>query len=117
MKNFLRFSAACLFLLLAIGSTARGEEMFTRQEDVIYGRKYGMALTMDVFTPKQNANGAAAILVMSGGWVSSHDQIQPVFVAPLVKRGYTTFAVVHGSQPKFTIPECVADLNRAVRYI
>ncbi len=27
------------------------------------------------------------------------------------------FAVVHGSQPKFTIPECIADVNRAVRYI
>ena len=24
---------------------------------------------------------------------------------------------MHGSQPKFTIPECVADMNRAVRYI
>jgi hypothetical protein len=25
---------------------------FTLTEDVIYGRKYGTALTMDVFTPK-----------------------------------------------------------------
>ena len=24
---------------------------FKRQEDIIYGRKFGMALTMDVFTP------------------------------------------------------------------
>ena len=32
-------------------------------------------------------------------------------------RGYTVFAVVHGSQPRFTIPEAVADLNRAVRFI
>ena len=30
-----------------------------RKEDVIYGRKFGSALTMDVFTPKANANGAA----------------------------------------------------------
>ena len=40
-----------------------------------------------------------------------------MFAAELVKRGYTVFAVVHGSQPKFTIPECVDDMNRAVRYI
>jgi hypothetical protein len=28
---------------------------------------------MDVFTPKQKANGAAAILVVSGGWSSAHE--------------------------------------------
>ena len=33
------------------------------------------------------------------------------------KRGYTVFAVVHGSQPKFTIPEILQDMNRAVRFI
>lgn len=34
-----------------------------------------------------------------------------------MKRGYTVFAVVHGSQPKFTIPEVLADMNRAVRFV
>jgi acetyl esterase/lipase len=34
-----------------------------------------------------------------------------------VKHGYTVFAVLHGSQPKYTIPEIIADLNRAVRFI
>src|SRR5207237_1314398 len=33
------------------------EPSFARKEDVIYGRKFGTALTMDVFTPKR-ANGA-----------------------------------------------------------
>ena len=103
--------------LLSTGGIAQAEESFTRKEDVIYGRKFGTALTMDVFTPTQNANGAAVILAVSGGWVSNHDNIQPVFVSELIKRGYTVFAVVHGSQPKFTIPECVADMNRAVRFI
>jgi acetyl esterase/lipase len=35
----------------------------------------------------------------------------------LLKRGYTVFEVVHGSQPKFTITEIVDDMHRAVRYI
>jgi acetyl esterase/lipase len=35
----------------------------------------------------------------------------------LLKRGYTVFEVVHGSQPKFTIPEVLEDMHRAVRYI
>ena len=33
------------------------------------------------------------------------------------QRGYTVFAVVHGCQPKFTIPEILEDMNRAVRFI
>jgi acetyl esterase/lipase len=80
-----------------------------------------MALTMDVYTPKDNANGAAVVAVVSGGWISDNPFIVNAvvgnFVAEPVKRGYTVFAVFHGSQPKFTIPEIVGDLNRAVRYI
>jgi acetyl esterase/lipase len=32
-------------------------------------------------------------------------------------RGYTVFAVVHGSQPRYAIPEIVKDIHRAVRFI
>ncbi len=90
---------------------------YDRKEDVIYGRKFGMALTMDVFTPRKDAKGIGVILVVSGGFFSSHEAIQPVFVRPLTDRGYTVFAVVHGSQPRFTVPEIVEDMNRAVRFI
>ncbi len=118
MKKSFAVSIACLLVGWgAMVAGARAEESYTRQEDVIYGRKFGTALTMDVFTPKQGANGAAVVLCISGGWVSNHDTIQPLFVSELLRHGYTTFAVVHGSQPKYTIPECVADINRAVRYI
>jgi acetyl esterase/lipase len=93
------------------------EPSFTRKEDLIYGRKFGTALTMDVFTPKENANGAAIILAVSGGWFSAHEAISPAFFAEYTRRGYTVFAVVHGSQPKFTIPEVISDMHRAVRFI
>lgn len=93
------------------------EAAFDRKEDVIYGRKYGTALTMDVFTPKSDAQGIGVICVVSGGFCSSHEAINPVFVKPLTDRGFTVFAVVHGSQPRFTVPEIVQDMNRAVRFI
>ena len=96
---------------------AADDRIFTRKEDVIYGRKYGTALTMDVFTPKRDANGAAVIFAVSGGFFSSHEAISVTWCSEFVKRGYTVFAVVHGSQPKFTIPEIVEDMNRAVRFI
>lgn len=107
-----------MFVLLALALVIPAfAQDYTRQEDVIYGRKFGTALTMDIFTPKANANGAAIVLVVSGGWFSSHESINPFFADALLKHGYTVFAVVHGSQPKFTIPEILGDMNRAVRFI
>ncbi len=94
-------------------------DLFAHVPEVVYGRKAGMALTLDVFAPKKGANGAA-IVVVSGGWVSDRESLAPFsapFVRTLVKRGYTVFAVCHGSQPKYTIPEAIADVDRTVRFI
>jgi acetyl esterase/lipase len=96
----------------------RGEDTpsYKRKEDIIYGRKFGTALTLDVITPAET-NGHGILWIVSGGWFSDHGAIRPEFVGALLKRGYTVFAVVHGSQPKFTIPEAIDDLRRAVRFI
>jgi acetyl esterase/lipase len=108
-------SIVCSAVIVVLSAAfARGEKVeYTRTEDVIYGRKFGTALTMDVFRPKSGANGAAIVSVVSGGWFSSHEQVPKQFGGG----GYTMFAVVHGSQPRFTIEDAVQDLNRAVRYI
>jgi len=108
---------ACLAIANGPSPSAADEPGFDRQEDVIYGRKFGTALTLDVFRPRKEANGLGVIYVVSGGWFSAHEGISPAYVAPFVDRGYTVFAVVHGSQPRFTIPEAVRDVNRAVRFI
>jgi acetyl esterase/lipase len=104
-------------LLLSVGwAWAQTNVDFTRTEDVIYGRKFGTALTLDVFQPRP-ANGVGIILMVSGGWFSSHESINADYFRALLNRGYTVFAVVHGSQPKFVITEIVPDINRAVRFI
>jgi acetyl esterase/lipase len=95
---------------------AQTEVAFTRTEDVIYGRKFGTALTLDVFQPART-NGLGIVLMVSGGWFSSHDSISPPFIQPFLAHGYTVFAVVHGSQPKFTVTEIVPDIHRAIRFI
>ncbi len=87
-----------------------------KRTEVIYGRKFGTALTLDVLQP-QKTNGFGVIGVISGGFFSSHEAINPEFFKAVLDRGYTVFAVVHGSQPRFTIPECAADLHRSVRFI
>jgi acetyl esterase/lipase len=94
---------------------------YTRRSDVIYGRRAGTALTMDVFTPKKDAKGVAIVYLVSAGWMTTQPMIDlplfSLFIDEPVKRGYTLFAVCPGSQPSFTIPEAIADVNEAVRYI
>lgn len=112
-----RFACAALFAVLVAPDLSAQD--FTRTEDVIYGRKFGLALTMDVFAPKdkEKANGRGVIFCVSGGWFSSKEAVNPAFARPFLDRGYTVFAVVHGSQPKFTIPEILEDMHRAVRFV
>jgi acetyl esterase/lipase len=108
-----------LVIVSVLSADEPAKSLFDRKQDVIYGRKQGMALTMDVVTPKGPRNGIGVIAVISGGWRSSHDQIDGGirFASEVLKRGYTVFAVVHGGQPKYSIPECIDDVNRAVRFI
>jgi acetyl esterase/lipase len=110
-----------LLSLPAAGQTADQSATVKRTSDIIYGRKAGMALTLDMFEPAKK-NGAAVLFIVSGGWLSSHDDLTMVHVAPdvytpFLNRGYTVFAVVHGSQPYFAIPDAILDIHRAVRFV
>jgi acetyl esterase/lipase len=103
-------------LLTLPAAQAQTNTVCKRTEDVIYGRKFGMALTLDVFQPPK-PNGIGIIFVVSGGWYSGHEAVRQDFYQAFLDRGYTIFAVVHGSQPKFTIPEVIQDMHRSVRFI
>ena len=87
-----------------------------RRTEVIYGRKFGTALTLDVLQPAKT-NGLGVIWVISGGFYSDHNGINPPYCKALLDEGYTVFAVVHGSQPRFTVLEIAEDMHRAVRWI
>ena len=105
-----------LFLALFAAGTALWAADFKRTEDIVYGRKFGTALTLDVIQPEK-PNGAGIIFMVSGGFFSSHEAINPGYYKPLLDHGYTIFAVVHGSQPRFIIPEIIEDVQRASRFI
>ena len=109
------FLLGCL-LVFVVTAPAQTPVDFKRTEDVLYGRKFGTALTFDVIQPSK-PNGAAILFMVSGGFFSSHEAINPKSYTPFLERGYTVFAIVHGSQPKFTIPEIGQDIHRAVRFI
>jgi acetyl esterase/lipase len=116
-KNFRAAVAALgIAILLACAADAADIEI---TPDVVYGHKDGLAMTLDVLKPKTNANGAAVVFMVSGGWVSAWtppEQISNRFEA-LLKKGFTVIAVRHGSSPKYLIPEIVSDVRRAIRFI
>ena len=99
--------------LLAVSASAA-----TITPDVVYGHKDGMALVYDVFQP-EDANGAAVLFMVSGGWFSRWqppERRQRAF-AHLLDAGFTLVAVHHGSAPRFKVPDAVADVRRAVRHV
>jgi acetyl esterase/lipase len=86
--------------------------------DVVYGHKDGLALTLDVHRPAR-PNGAGLISIVSGGWQSSVEMAQIFTQAypPLIEKGFTVFAVRHGSWPRYPLSSIVADMRRSVRFI
>jgi acetyl esterase/lipase len=109
-------------VVLTFATPALGQSLVTVTADVVYGHKDGMALTFDVFTPPR-PNGAAVVHIVSGGWISRWTPPTQVPAAAqslytqLFEKGFTVFAVRHGSSPKYVIPEIVPDVRRAVRFI
>jgi acetyl esterase/lipase len=112
--------------LISNAATSEAKESYSITPDVVYGHKAGMALTFDVIQPEEK-NGAAVLFMMSGGWVSFWVPPES-FVSEavpfglnhfrtLVDKGYTLVIVRHGSAPQFKVPDAVADVRRAVRYI
>lgn len=87
-----------------------------RERDVIYHKFEGVALTMDVYKP-ENPNGAAIIKIVSGGWKSNHRRLRDNFAKLYTDHGYTVFAVVHGSQPRYKVRDIMEFMHRAVRFI
>jgi acetyl esterase/lipase len=84
-------------------------------QNVIYLKQSGSAFTLDVFKPK-NPNRKAIVWIDSFGW-NSFDDFDLPFAKEFTDRGFTLFAVHHGSQPNYTIPEIIPMITRAVRFV
>lgn len=117
--NSLKSLLATFAIAVALVANVHAAEGVTITPDVVYGHKDGLALTFDVFQPESDANGAGVLFMVSGGWVSHWfppENAAKLF-QPLVDKGFTVFAVRHGSSPRYVIPEAVEDVRRSVRFI
>jgi acetyl esterase/lipase len=120
MKKIQLISISLLILVTCTISNLWPQQVnYTHKEDVIYGRKDGMTLTMDVFQPEK-PNGIGVLVIISGGWYSAHERIEQEWlerIKQLVNNGETVFAIVHGSSPKYKVPDIQKDIQRAVRFV
>jgi hypothetical protein len=88
------FTALALCVIRAPANPARaqtGSAEYSRQSDVIYGRKFGVALTMEVFTPAKPTGLGVVWVVSSSGKSSREQTLQPSFerrISPLLTHGY-----------------------------
>ncbi len=112
------FFTAITLLFITTSGIAQIDSGFS-QSEIIYGRKDGMALTMIRLTPNANSNHRGIIKVVSGNFISTYDWI-PGYIRGskfYVDNGFTVFLVLHGSQPRYAIPNEINDVKRAVRFI
>ena len=75
-------------ILLAVATSvpaAPAERGVTITPDVVYGHKYGMALTMDVFQPKEG-NGIGVLFMISEQIEELRNTLLPLPVAPATRR-------------------------------
>src|SRR5215831_3251335 len=119
MSTIKRLIPLVLILTVCAAAQVMAQAQVETIPDVVYGHKDGLAMTFDVIKPKANANGAAIIFMVSGGWVSNYRPPQQAATQfkDLLDKGFTLIAVRHGSSPKYLIPDIVSDVRRAVRFI
>lgn len=88
-----------------------------RTNGIVYGQRGTNDIALDVLRPK-SPNGLGVLVLVSGGWKSGKPGEFPVWMAaPMLRRGYTVFAIYHVSQPKASVPEIIEDMHRAVRFV
>ncbi len=114
----MKFSLLLSCLFISFCAFAQDSSNYYRTE-IIYGRKDGMALSMIEMSPKEHAKGKAVLSLVSGNWISgfSHEAGYERQAVTMVNAGYTVFLVMHGSQPRYAIPDEISDIKRAVRFI
>jgi acetyl esterase/lipase len=94
------------------------------EHNVIFGMYSGLALLLDVYRPEQ-PNGFGVVFISGSGFTSrtvygavplKEEQIGD-WGPPLVRAGYTVFAINHRATPRFHYPDPLEDVQRAVRFV
>jgi acetyl esterase/lipase len=123
LRRIVRNLALVVAALLMVAGTLVGSSWLylhppiTRTNGIVYGQRDGKDLPLDVLRPA-HPNGLGVAVMVSGGWKSgAAGSFGAWMTAPLLREGYTVFAVYHISQPQSTVMEIVEDVSRGIRFI
>jgi acetyl esterase/lipase len=125
-----RLGAGLLLALCFCGATAAQDlkweaVKYRAIEDIVYGQKDGMGLTMDALIPETKPKNIGVIFIVSASWKSRKNtdpaeeerQRRQHWARGLLNGGYTLFLVRHSSSPRYFVPEMIPDIRRAIRFI
>ncbi|MBI4663226.1 MAG: alpha/beta hydrolase fold domain-containing protein [Verrucomicrobia bacterium] len=118
-----RLIAVVLVFIACAGDAAAQSRVET---NVVYGMYSGLALLLDVHYPAA-PNGYGVVFVAGSGWRAplgygatglkeAEGQIS-LWGPPLLRAGYTVFAINHRAAPRFQYPAALEDVQRAVRFV
>jgi acetyl esterase/lipase len=114
---------SAMAIALAMGGFAMADDSlpYERHHNVVYSESFGIGLLVDIFVPKENANGLAVIDVVSGAWHSDAGKLRDHERAQMFNiycsRGYTIFGIRPGSVTKFTGDEMLDHVRTGIRYV
>lgn len=121
-----RSIAVALAIVVLVAGRHSVSAQTPTEKNVIYGMYSGLALLMDVYRPEQS-NGYGVIFVAGSGWqapleynaVGLKDGVPQTaaWLPPLLRAGYTVFAINHRATPRFHYPAPLEDVQRAVRFV
>ena len=129
VSHMLKLIGTIVVLVSSIGVVFAADDPpvpYRATEDIVYGHKDGLALTLDIIEPEANPKGIGLILVSSGSWNSRKSNIleeeesrrkHDHWMQGLIRGGFTLFVVRHGSSPRYAVPEMIPDMNRSVRFV
>ena len=112
------------FILIVFVAASHASAQSRVEKNVIYGMYSGLALLMDVHRP-ETPNGYGVVFVSGSGWqapltygaVGLKEGQIGLWGPPLLRAGYTVFAINHRAAPRFHYPAAVDDVQRAVRFV
>ena len=120
--KFNGFALLASVVLLAAGSpTVAQNYPYIQTTNVVYAEVHGTGLLMDIFTPKEKANGLGIVDVVSGAYYSDRRKIHDHIIAQVYRifctHGYTVFAVRPGSKTRYTGLEMETHVKLGIRWV
>ena len=111
----------CLSLIIGLAVAGGAQAEYDHEQNIVYKNEHGVGLVMDVFRPKENANGLAIVDTLSGAWYSGQGQFNDHMRAGvfdvMTDHGFTVFMIRPGSRTKFTAKEMIDNMIEGMRYV